>query len=283
MPYLQVDSGVNLFYEVRGQGKPILFVHGWTMSHDVWEYQVSELANRYQTIVIDLRGNGDSDKPWGDYSYSTYVSDLHAVIEHLKLRDLTLVGWSLGGAIGIEYLSKHQGTVSRFVSVDGVVPVFSQSQTIPYGQPQSKVDDWLAQEQSRRPDFTKEFVDSMFYAKIGDYTKLWIWDITMKTSWHVAIQSLITLRDTNLTKVLPAIRTPVAVFHGVHDEVVPYQLGKLTAGKLLNGTLTSFHSSGHTPFIEEKDKFNQELVRFMEQPIKHLNSKTANSWFSWRS
>ena len=283
MPYLQVDSGVNLFYEVRGKGKPILFVHGWTMSHDVWEYQVSELANRYQTITIDLRGNGDSDKPWGDYSYSTYVSDLHALIEHLGLRDITLVGWSLGGAIGIAYLSKYQGTVSRFVSVDGAVPVFTQSQAIPYGQLGSKVDDWIAQEQSRRPDFTKEFVDSMFYAKIGEYTKLWIWDITMKTSWNVAIQSLITLRDTNLTKLLPAIRTPVAVFHGVYDEVVPYQLGKLAAGRLPNGTLTSFHGSGHVPFIEEKDKFNKELVRFIEQPPVQAKPKTANSWFSWRS
>lgn len=286
MPYFQVESGVNLFYEVRGEGKPVLFVHGWTMSHDVWEYQVSELAKKYQTIVVDLRGNGDSDKPWGSYSYETYARDLHSLIEHLGLKDITFVGWSMGGAIGIQYLLqyKHKAAVSRLISVDGVVPVFVESKSIPFGQPRTKVEQWLQEERQRRPDFTKEFVDSMFYAHVGEYTKLWIWDITMKTSWHVAIQSLETLRDTDFTKELSNIKTPVAVFHGVHDRVVPYDLGKVTVSKLSNAKLTSFQNSGHVPFIEEKDKFNQELIRFIESTTKMAeSSKTAKSWFSWRS
>lgn len=284
MPYLQVAPDVNLFYEVRGQGRPVLFVHGWTMSHDVWEYQVAELANRYQTIVVDLRGSGNSDKPWGSYSYETYASDLHVLIEHLALKDVTLVGWSLGGAIGMEYLLRHKRGVQALVSVAGAVPVFTESRQIPFGQPRTTVTQWLEQERQRRPDFTKEFVDSMFYAKVGEYTKLWIWNLTMKTSWNAAIASLETLRDTDFTKVLGNVKVPVAVFHGVYDPCVPYDLAKITVSKLPKAKLTSFQASGHVPFIEEKEKFNQELIRFIESTTAMSDAdKTAKSWFSWRS
>lgn len=284
MPYLQVEPGVSLFYEVRGQGRPLLFVHGWTMSHDVWEYQASQLAHKYQTIVLDLRGHGDSDKPWGLYTYEVYANDVHALLQHLNLRDVTFIGWSMGAAIGMEYLLRDNHRVGRMVSVDGVVPVFTQTKFIPFGKSRTRVEQWLEQEGNRRPDFTKEFVDSMFYTSVGEYTKLWIWNLCMKTSWHVAIQSLQTLRDTDFSKALSGIKTPVAVFHGLHDTVVPYDLGKITVGKLPNSKLTTFQESGHVPFIEEKNKFNQELVRFIDSASSSAEAiNAAKSWFSWRS
>jgi len=273
MSFIEVDPGVNLFYEIQGKGKTILFVHGWTMDHAVWQYQISELANHFQTVVLDLRGSGDSDKPWGDYSYDVYARDIATVIQKLCLTDITLVGWSLGGAIGALYLSKYGDGVSKFISVDGVIPNFVQTASTSYGQPKEKVNAWILEEKTRRPDFTKEFVDSMFFSDVGMYTKLWIWTICMKTSWHAAISSLETLRDTDMLNILPTIKVPTAVFHGVHDHIVPFELAKLTTVQIPGAKLVSFADSGHVPFIEEHDKFNRELTQFID-PSKRTFART---------
>ena len=65
MPNIEFEPGVNLSYQDRGSGKPIIFVHGWVGSGDVWDYQVHDLAPTYRCIAVDLRGHGASDKPWG--------------------------------------------------------------------------------------------------------------------------------------------------------------------------------------------------------------------------
>lgn len=246
------------------------------MSHDVWEYQVSELAQDYHTVVLDLRGHGDSDKPWGSYSYDVFAKDIRTAVQKLGLGKFTFVGWSLGGAIGTLYAARHASELNGLVSVDGAVPYFVRTSAIPAGPTKDEVNRWIDQESSQRPEFTKQFVDSMFYNSVGAETKLWIWDICMKASWNAAIQSLITLRDTDLVKLLPNVKVPTAVFHGAHDTVVPYEFGQFTAGKISNAKLVPFHRSGHVPFIEEKQKFNQELTRFIEQQPRQ---RPKSRWF----
>lgn len=263
MPYIQVEPGVRLFYEIRGDGPPILFIHGWTMSHDVWEYLIPPLGKHFQTIVLDLRGNGDSDKPWGDYTYDVYARDIAAVVDTLHLRQATLVGWSLGAAIGAKYITHYGGGVEKFVSVAGAIPYFTSRPLIPFGPTRQDVHGWIEQEKRRRPEFTKKFVDSMFASSTQNYTKLWIWSLCMKTSWHVAVRSLKTLRDTDMLSVLPQITIPSAVFHGRFDSVVPIEFGQYTASSLANCKLVEFNHSGHVPFIEESDRFTKELTRFI--------------------
>ena len=66
MPVIEVEPGINMHYEDRGIGAPIVFIHGWGGSADAWDLQVLDLAHHYRCITVDLRGHGDSDKPWGD-------------------------------------------------------------------------------------------------------------------------------------------------------------------------------------------------------------------------
>lgn len=266
MPYVEVEPGVRLFYEIRGEGPPILFVHGWTMSHDVWEYQIPYLAKHFQTIVLDLRGNGDSDKPWGEYSYDVYARDIAVIIDKLNIREATLVGWSMGAAIGAYYITRYGTGIKKFVSVSGALPVFTKTPLLPFGPTRQQVDDWIEAEKRKRPDFTKQFVDSLFASSVEEYTKLWIWSISMQTSWHVAISNLKTLRDMDAVSLLPQIRIPSAVFHGRLDSVVPIQLGQFTAHTIPNCQYVEFPRSGHVPFVEESVRFTKELVRFVASP-----------------
>ena len=89
-------------------GKPIVFIHGWPFNHNMFEYQFVELPKHgYRCIGIDLRGFGDSDKPWDGYNYNTMADDIKAVLDAVDLQDATLVGFSIGGAISIRYMSRH--------------------------------------------------------------------------------------------------------------------------------------------------------------------------------
>jgi len=99
MPRLAVDADVELSYTDTGTGRPVVFVHGGHMTHAVWRHQVAALAPEYRAITVDLRGHGDSDKPYGEYSVRTFAHDIATVFEELGLENGVVVGWSLGAQV----------------------------------------------------------------------------------------------------------------------------------------------------------------------------------------
>src|SRR5437762_3199638 len=101
MAYFE-HEGCTLHYEEYGHGDPVLLLHGLGSSSLDWEYQVPELATRYRVIVPDARGHGRSDKPRGRYSITGFSADLIALIEHLNLKPVHVVGLSMGGMIGFQ-------------------------------------------------------------------------------------------------------------------------------------------------------------------------------------
>lgn len=102
--YVRVESGVKLYVEDLNLGgsKTIVFLHGWPLHHQQFEYQFDVLAAMgYRCIGIDWRGFGKSDKPIGGYNYNRLADDIRAVVDALQLDNFTLVGHSTGGAIAI--------------------------------------------------------------------------------------------------------------------------------------------------------------------------------------
>src|SRR4249919_2945487 len=109
MPYLIVgkeNSGdIEVYYEDHGAGRPVVLIHGWPLSGRSWEYQVGPLVGAgHRVITYDRRGFGRSSQPWTGYDYDTFAADLSALLEHLDLRDVTLVGFSMGGGEVARYI-----------------------------------------------------------------------------------------------------------------------------------------------------------------------------------
>src|SRR5450756_122562 len=95
--FLEVEPGVNLHIRDWGQGKTIVFIPGWPLSYDMYEYQFTQLPKLgYRCVGITMRGFGKSSQPWGSYSYDVLTDDVKKVIEALNLRDVTLAGHSMG-------------------------------------------------------------------------------------------------------------------------------------------------------------------------------------------
>ncbi len=107
MAFFEHDE-CTLHYEEYGQGEPVLLLHGLGSSCQDWEYQIPALAARYRVIVMDLRGHGRSDKPHERYSIQGMSNDVEALIEHLRLGPVHVVGLSMGGMVGFQLAVDHK-------------------------------------------------------------------------------------------------------------------------------------------------------------------------------
>lgn len=106
MAFFEHD-GCSLHYEEYGQGTPVLLLHGLGSSGLDWEYQIPALAARHRVITLDIRGHGRSDKPRERYSIKGFSADVEALIEHLHLEPVHVVGLSMGGMIGFQLAVDH--------------------------------------------------------------------------------------------------------------------------------------------------------------------------------
>jgi non-heme chloroperoxidase len=106
--FIQTKDGTSLFYRDWGTGKPIVFVASWVMPSESWSYQMVALAEQgFRCIAYDRRGHGRSSDPGRGYDFDTLADDLAAVLDGLDLHDVTLVGFSMGGAEIIRYVTRH--------------------------------------------------------------------------------------------------------------------------------------------------------------------------------
>jgi non-heme chloroperoxidase len=124
MPHLETPGGTRLFHTDTGSGPPVLFVHAWSLSSAMWEYQVRAFVDAgFRCVAMDRRGHGRSDVPGSGYDLDTLAADLAALVEHLDLRDLTVVAHSMGTCEVTRYLAAH-GTdrVARVAFLGAMTP-----------------------------------------------------------------------------------------------------------------------------------------------------------------
>ena len=101
-------KNLQLYYEDYGEGQPVILIHGWPLSGQMWEYQVEEIVNAgYRCITYDRRGFGKSDRPWSGYDYDTLAKDLNDLITKLGLTDAIIVGFSMGGGEVARYIGNY--------------------------------------------------------------------------------------------------------------------------------------------------------------------------------
>src|SRR6202050_3345484 len=139
MSYVSVgkenSSNIDLYYEDHGAGKPVVLIHGYPLSGASWEKQMPILLNAgFRVITYDRRGFGKSSQPTTGYNYDTFAEDLQKLITQLKLRDFTLVGFSMGGGEVARYLGKYGSKgVSKAVIISGVPPYLLKAPGNPEG------------------------------------------------------------------------------------------------------------------------------------------------------
>jgi len=263
MSYFMTKSGIRLRYEVKGEGRPILFLHGWGMSSRVWKYQVEHLSKKFKTVTLDLRGHGGSS-PSDDYSFDTLAGDVKEFIEGLSLGPVSLVGWSMGGSVAIMVANKFPEIVSTLALVN-TTPKFVASDGFPHGQPEAML---RRLERQIDRDLNKAMVEfcSLMFEQEGITEE--VWETVAQKEWpskETLKGYLKTLADTDLRGEVGKISHPTMIMHGMLDRISFHEAAVFMADRIKMVRLETHHDEGHAPFLTRPEWFNTELEGFLNE------------------
>jgi non-heme chloroperoxidase len=263
MPYLELRDGVPLFYEVEGDGLPIVLVPGWTLTTRFWERQVEDLARDHRVVTLDLRGAGRSGKTPQGHSLSGYADDLAELFQHLELSHATLVAYAMGVSVSVHYLVAHGfARVAGFVWVDHS-PRFYVAPDWPYAlfgdlTPQG-FDETIRLLGSDRPAATRAMLDVMFQDPAE-----WMYAELMKTPTEVAATMLALVATTDLRPLVPQLDVPTLLVNG-KQSVVPCEVAGWLEEHLPKARRIVLERAGHGPFWDDPAGFNRAVREFSAQ------------------
>ncbi len=265
--YINVEPTVNLYIEdLNPEGsKTILFLHGWPGSHELFEYQFNQLAPLgYRCIGLDQRGFGKSDQPMTGYSYDRLSDDVRCLIETLKLHDITLLGHSTGGSIAVRYMARHRAyQVKNLVLCAAAAPSLIKRPNFSYGVPKENIEEMITLTYTDRPQMLQNFGANFFFQHISSAMMDWFFQLGLAAAGWATAEVEKTWIAEVLFADLEQILTPTLIIHGIHDKIVPFSLGEIQKKMIRNSLLLPFEFSGHATFIDEMDRFNKEVTRFI--------------------
>ncbi len=234
-------NGVAIYYEIYGQGEPLILLHGGLANGDYWANQIPAFATSYQVIVMDSRGHGRStfdDKP---ISYALMASDVLGLMDHLGLEKASIVGWSDGGIIGLELAINHRERLNKVVAYGANFD--------PTG---------VRLDVGQNPRFLA-YIDQAAkdYARISPHPERW--DEFLSNIEHMWAT------EPNYTEdQLRAITTPMLILDGEQEEAIDLNQTKLMACLIPNAQLVLMPNTGHFAMFEQPEEFNRIVLDFLK-------------------
>ncbi|HTJ50293.1 MAG TPA: alpha/beta hydrolase [Cyclobacteriaceae bacterium] len=276
MNYLQTSTDasgkpVNIRYNDYGAGKPVILISGWPLSKEMWEYQINDLVNSgHRVIAYDRRGFGQSSQPWDGYDYDTLTDDLKSLIDQLKLEDITLIGFSMGGGEVVRYFSRHGGKgVTKVVLISSIAPYMLKTETNPAGEPKEAFDDMIEQITHDRIGFMNEFVKtffgmSMFNNPLSSSLLEYYRMLCSIASPRATTECIKSFSTTDFTAEMDLITVPTLIIHGADDKNVPLDATSYKASKLIpDNSFIIYEGAPHGLFYTERNKLNADLLKFL--------------------
>ena len=266
-PTIYAKDGTRLFHRDWGEGRPVVFASSWALSSEMWAYQVAHLSERgFRCIAFDRRGHGRSDVPGRGYDMDTLADDVAAVIDTLGLKDVILVGHSMGGAEVVRYLGRHgTGKVKKVVLLAAVAPYIVQTADNPYGAPMAFHQATLKQYATDFPGWAMANQAPFFTAETSPAMKAWLTEQLLATPVPVAVAAFKALIGKDLRPDLPKIDRPTLVIHGDKDASAPLAItGQRLAAGIRSAELKVYAGAPHGLFVTHMDRLNADLETFFK-------------------
>ena len=276
MPHVKIgeenSASIDLYYEDHGSGSPVVLIHGWPLSGRSWENQVGALIEAgHRVITYDRRGFGKSSQPWDGYDYDTFAADLDALLDHLDLSDVALVGFSMGGGEVVRYIARYGTTrVSRAVLASAVPPYLYKSEDNPEGG----LDDATIQQfqdgvRGDRIAFLEGFTTDFFAAGdrtdlISEPTRLYNRDIAAIASPKGTLDCIAAFGRTDFRDDVAKVNVPTLVIHGDSDAIVPFEVSGRRSHEAIEGSsLVLIEGGPHAINATHAEQFNRALLDFL--------------------
>lgn len=270
---LEKSKAIKLAYNDYGDGQPIILIHGWPLNRLMWEYQVDALVSAgYRVISYDRRGFGESSKPWSGYDYDTLAKDLKDLIETLKLEDVILVGFSMGGGEVARFIGNYgTSSVDKAVLISAVTPFMLTTED------NEAVDvsvfkgmkDGISKD---RPQFFKDFgknfynYDEFKGDKISNAFLDFTWNLAMQGSKKATLDCVDSFGKTDFREDCKKFDIPTLIVHGDADQIVPIEVSAKKAVELIpNAELEIIKNAPHGLMVTHSEELNTSLLDFIKK------------------
>jgi non-heme chloroperoxidase len=273
MPFVTTEDGIEIFYKDWGSGQPIVFHHGWPLSADDWDAQMTYfLQHGYRVIAHDRRGHGRSTQSSKGHDMDTYGKDAAVVANHLDLHDAVHIGHSTGGGEVARYVAKYgDGRVAKAVLISSVPPLMVKTDANPEGTPVEVFDGFRQGTGFNRAQFFLDVASGPFYgfnrpgATVSEGVIRNWWRQGMMGAVNAHYEGIKAFSETDQTEDLKAIDVPTLVLHGDDDQVVPIADSSLKTIKLLKyGTIKVYPGYPHGMCTTHADVINKDILEFIQ-------------------
>lgn len=272
MTSITTRDGNDIFYIDWGAGKPVIFCPGWPLDADMWESQMLFLAaNGFRAIGYDRRGFGRSSQPWSGYDYDTFADDIADIIAELRLSNVSLIGFSMGGGDVVQYLARHgSDAISKLVLVSSVTPFLMKTDDNPEGVDGSVFQGIKAGLTADRAQFFVDFNAYYLGTNRRDTSvSLGVVTQTLQMAYNASLKATLdcvsAFSETDFRSHLPRIEVPTLVIHGDDDQTAPKQATADRTAKLIKGsTYKVYEGAPHALYATHKQRLNEDLLSFLK-------------------
>ncbi|MCA0992718.1 alpha/beta fold hydrolase [Pseudalkalibacillus hwajinpoensis] len=264
MPFMNLEDDLELYYEDVGMGSPVIFIHGVWMSSRFFKKQLPYFRQKYRAISLDLRGHGQSSHVQTGHTVANYARDLKKFIDELHLKEVTLVGWSMGAFVIWEYLHQFgEDNVKGTVIVDELASDFKWPDFDIGAFDLPALTGMMRDIQSDQKALLQGFIPLMFKEDRSQSELEWMLAETTKMPASIASAILFDQSIIDCRPYLNQITKPTLLCFGKEEKLIPVAAGEHLEREIPNAKLVLFEDSCHCPFIEEAERFNRIVDEFI--------------------
>jgi non-heme chloroperoxidase len=273
MNQVRTKDDVKLRVKDWGRGRAIVMMHGWPLSSDTFDELGMAVANAgMRAIAYDRRGFGRSQQPWTGYDYDTLADDLAAVIEQTGAKDVTLLGFSMGGGEVARYFTRHgAANIRQAVLIASIVPYMLKTADNPHGTDQSVFDGVgkaiAADRAAFWPSFFKSFygVDGTSSQPVSQEILDWSCDLSMQASLPATLGCAQAFATTDLRPDLASFTVPTLIIHGTADQTVPIDASARAAAKgIRDSRLIEYEGGPHGLLASHRTRLTEDVIAFLK-------------------
>ena len=251
------NNGTKLAYYVYGEGKKTILLLAWISTAELWIPQVTYFSQNYKVITVDMRGTGESDKPSGEYTVDLFTEDIGAIINDLPDNEIVFVGLYVGGMVGIKYVTRNPGRISKLVLVS-MGPKPMRSDDFPYGMPRDKISKFYVNALKNPAWGVGRLVELWFQNPEDEHIRDLLRVSMAKTPPEIIINTFINYNEEDVRSLLKEIKTPTLIVgYSRMLEIGEYMRDRIPGSKLHQSKSPVF------PNLFEPEKFNKLLEDFM--------------------
>jgi non-heme chloroperoxidase len=266
---------IELYYEDHGTGPAVLLVHGWPLDSRSWEPQLHPLlAAGYRVVTYDRRGFGRSSRPTIGYDFNTLADDLDVLLSQLDLRDVTVIGFSLGTGELARYIgTRGTGRLKSCVFIESLAPSFVKSGENPAGVDEAAVAGVQEAILHDRPAWLTALLND--FLNLEDYRGSRVSEETVRTMWNAGAEAspyatwacVRTWLD-DYKEDIKRIDVPTLILHGTADRILSIDgQGRRLHAALPESELVEIDGGPHVLCVTHTDEVNRALLAFLKQKV----------------